>query len=496
MNRTHMFLAAAIGALAAGCRDLPADDATGGGDGNGNGEETGEVQFQLTVAPTGAQCIRVVATPATGAAVTKTFPVTTGAATSAFSMGVLPTGAIAFSGDAFTAACSAIGSATAGWTADPASATIRTGVVTNVMLTFRPRNPVGVSINFVRNIAAVIASGSTSAALTDGPPLIWGQATGNWITPTVFSPPTDAVGFAAGFLHACIVRKDGSVWCWGQSNRGQVGPGIAIGSGILDAVQVPLPGPATLVSAGGLHSCAYVTSPRSVYCWGANDNGQTGNGTTPQSATPVAVPNTDFPVIRALSAGTLHNIATTADGHYLAWGMNSEGQLGDGTTTSRASAAYIASDNTVQGGAGGDGHSCSLHADGSVWCWGRNNFGQLGDGTTTPHNLAGRVIGLPAPATQVSLGQDHTCARLADGRVACWGRNYEGELGDLSAVSRAVPILVNLGGETAQTVTSGFLYNCVFTTSLTSMCWGYNGFGQIGDGTNNNAYGPVKITLQ
>ena len=152
--------------------NLPAVDATipGGGD------ETGEVQFELAVAPTGAQCIRVVAAPPTGSAITRTFSVTGGSFIAGLSLGVLPAGTIAFSGDAFTAACSAIGSATAGWTADPLSATIRSGVVTNITLTFRPRNPVGVGINFVRNIAAVIASGSTSAALTDGPPLIWGQS--------------------------------------------------------------------------------------------------------------------------------------------------------------------------------------------------------------------------------------------------------------------------------------------------------------------------------
>ena len=113
-----------------------------------------------------------------------------------------------------------------------------------------------------------------------------------------------------------------------------------------------------------------------------------------------------------------------------------------------------------------------------------------------PASTPARVVGLPAAATHVSVGQDHSCARLADGRVACWGRNTDRQMGDLTTTARYSPVLVNLGGETAQNVTSGVLYNCVFTASLTGICWGYNGFGQIGDGTSNNAYGPVKITLQ
>ena len=106
------------------------------------------------------------------------------------------------------------------------------------------------------------------------------------------------------------------------------------------------------------------------------------------------------------------------------------------------------------------------------------------------------VQGLPAAATHVSAGQFHTCARLVDGRVACWGRNDEGEIGDLTSTARKLPTLVSLGSESAQNVTSGFLYNCAFTQSQTGVCWGYNGAGQIGDGTSNNAYAPVKITLQ
>jgi len=394
-------------------------------------------------------------------------------------------------------ACTALSGATAGWTADPTSATIRAGVVTSLSLTFRPRNPVSVSVNFVRNFTAVVASGSTSAALSDGPPEIWGYSSGGWLTPTVFSPPADAIAFAAGNQHACLVRKDGSVWCWGFSNAyGQLGPGVPVGSGNLNATQVPLPGPASLVSAGINHSCAYVTSPPSVYCWGLNDNLQIGDSTLAQSATPVQVPNTTYPVVRTLSSGSYHNIAATADGRYFAWGRDAEGQFGDGKTTNSATALYLQNDNGVQAATAGEQHSCTLHADGTVWCWGGNLYGGLGDGTTTPHAYPAQVQGLPAAATHISAGQYHTCARLVDGRVACWGRNQEGEIGDSTTTTRLLPTLVNLGSEVAQNVTSGFMYNCAFTQSLTGVCWGYNGAGQIGDGTNNNAYVPVKITLQ
>jgi len=473
MNRKYALLTAAVGGLAVGCSNLAADQGgVGGGDapGGGGGDQTGGVEF-LTTAPTGAQCIRIVATPATGAAITKTFTVTAGASTATLSLGVLPTGTIGFTGDAFTVACTALSGATSGWTADPASATIRAGVITNLSLTFRPRNPVNVSVNFVRNILGVVASGSTSGALTDGPPEIWGYASGGWNTPTVFTPPADAIAFAAGVFHACIIRKDGSVWCWGANSDGQLGPGVPVGSGNLNATQVPLPGPASLVSAGQYHTCAYVTAPSSVYCWGKNDNLQIGSPTLAQSATPIQVPNTSFPIVRTLSSGSFHNIAATGDGRYYVWGRNAEGQFGNGNTTGSATALYEQTDNAVQAAAAGEEHSCSLHADGSVWCWGGNGYGQLGDGTNAPHSMPAPVQGLPAAATHVSAGQFHTCARLVDGRVACWGRNDEGEIGDLTSTARKLP-------------------------SQTGVCWGYNGAGQIGDGTSNNAYAPVKITLQ
>ncbi len=475
-----------------GCANLPDDEPAmpgGGADG-----PVGEVQFQLTSAPAGALCIRISIAPATGAAIVKTFAVTQGASTSALSLGVLPVGTTAFSGDAFTAACASIGSATPGWTADMASATIRAGVVTNVALTFKPRNPVGVSVNFTRNLVGIVASGSTSYGLTDSWPMEWGNATGGWNTPTATPWVPDATAFAAGYFHACNIRKDGTVWCWGTNTDGQVGPGIPIGSGILDQVLVPLPGPATLVSAGGRHSCAYVPGS-AIYCWGANGDGQLGNGGTTSSATPVVVTNSNMYNIRALSGGTFHNIVTTGDGHYLAWGRNSAGQYGDGSTTSSRVAIRVLMDETVVGAAAGDSHSCDVHADGTVWCWGDNNYGQLGDGTNVPHKVPARVNGLTG-ATQVSVGEYHSCARLNDGRVACWGKNSDGEMGDLTAIHRWSPVFVNLGSDTALTVTSGFSYNCVMTAALTGLCWGYNGFGQIGDGTFNNAWAPVKITLQ
>jgi hypothetical protein len=480
-----------------GCSDLPAEDAgaaPGPGQGQGDDGPVGEATFELTSAPAGALCVRITVTPATGAAIVKTFSVMQGTSTAALSLGVLPVGQTSFTGDAFAAACTAITSATSGWTSDTVSATIRAGAIANVALTFRPRNPVNVSANFLKNLMGVVASGSTSYALTDGSPMEWGEATGGWNSPTLTSWVPDATAFAAGYFHGCNIRKDGTVWCWGQNTDGQVGPGIPVGSAILDQSLVPLPGPATLVSAGGRHSCAYVPGS-GIYCWGSNSDGQLGNGGTASSATPVLVTNSTFYNIRALSGGTFHNIVTTGDGHYLAWGRNSSGQYGDGTTNSSRVAIRIIMDDTVVGAAAGDSHSCNVHADGSVWCWGDNAYGQLGDGTNVPHRMPARVTGLSG-ATQVSAGEFHSCARLGDGRVACWGKNSDGEIGDLTATHRWAPVFVNLGSDTALTVTSGFSYNCVMTAALGATCWGYNGFGQIGDGTFNNAWSPVKITLQ
>jgi alpha-tubulin suppressor-like RCC1 family protein len=479
---------------------------TGAGSGTDEGSTT-EVTAQLTAVPTGTQCVRITVTPPSGTASIQSFTLTAGASTASLSLGSLPVGNDAVTGAAYAATCTGIGSSAPTYTADPVTALVRSGVVTTVALTFRPNNPASVSVNFVTNVLSIAAGGYNSFALTSAAPLEWGQAAFNDVPVALPGPATAVTAIAAGAYHACALHADGTVWCWGTSYYGGAGPGIAVGGGSSTPVQVPLTGAFTMIAAGLYHTCAYRPGPannssaQAVFCWGYNGDGELGNGTTVNSATPVQVSGItgisfNGAAIRSLGAGAFHSLATMGDGRFLAWGSNNVGQLGDGTTTNRTTATYSYADSSEIAIAGGSAHTCALHANGSVWCWGQNVVGEGGDGTTTNHLTPTAVVGLPGPAKQLAIGADHSCALLTSGQVACWGYNAEGEIGDLTTTNRLTPVVVNLGNDVVQSIGAGYNHTCVLTAALGIWCWGYNGFGEIGDGTNNDAFGPTKVLLQ
>jgi alpha-tubulin suppressor-like RCC1 family protein len=464
----------------------------GPGAGLGGDGDVGEAQFDLTSAPTGAQCIRFSIAPPTGNAIVVPVTITPGQDTSSVSLGILPSGTVTINGNAYGVACSSIGSNAPQWIADPATATIRTGVVTTVALTFRPNNPTGASVNFVPNITGIGAGGYGSFVLTDGAPYVWGTAFGP--SATRWTAIGNVLTVATGGNHVCAIKADGTVWCLGSNSSGQCGPGVSTGAYASSPVQVPLPSAAKLITAGLEHTCALVPSGPSfatVYCWGRNAEGELGNGSTTPSSTPVSGVSTG---LRSLVAGAYSNVAVTGENAYYAWGADNSGLLGDGGSGNRLTPVFV-SESTVQAVAVGASHSCSLRADGSVWCRGDNSMGELGDGTTTNRTTSARVP-LPAAAKTITAGFSHSCALLTDGRVACWGYNNDGAIGDLTNTSRSNPTFVTLGGESATALATGFIHNCALTTTLNLWCWGFNGAGAIGDGTYNTAFGPVKATLQ
>ena len=317
------------------------------------------------------------------------------------------------------------------------------------------------------NTAAIeIAAGeqSTCALLSDGTIDCWGAgALGNGmdgsVTPVSVSGIDDGFMISAGRAHTCSVLRTGRVKCWGEDTDGQVGlnPHSAGCMETNDVGVFDCPAPAevagistaVIVAAGGSHSCA-VLSTGEVECWGKNDAGQLGNGTTTSSSAPVQVSG----IVDALGvvAGNAHTCAVLGTGQIACWGDNSFGQLGKGGTTGSSVPVTVPGIAGVTGFSAGSNHTCAVLSTGGLECWGLNSDGQLGDGTTRNESLPAPVSGI-STAIGVSAGDAHTCALLSGGGVDCWGSNALGQLGNGGVgnashdvlVPDAVSGIVNLG---------------------------------------------------
>jgi len=186
---------------------------------------------------------------------------------------------------------------------------------------------------------------------------------------------------AAGETHTVALKSDGTVWAWGNNSDGQLGNGSTTQSPV--PVQVSNLTKMIAIAAGGSHTIALKNniSNFTVWTWGRNSNGQLGDGTTTGRTTPVEV--SGLTSVVAVAAGSAHTVVLNADGTVRAWGSNISGQLGDGTTTDRLTPVEVSGLTSVVAIAAGTAHTVALNTDGTVWAWGSNISGQLGDGTTT-----------------------------------------------------------------------------------------------------------------
>lgn len=257
--------------------------------------------------------------------------------------------------------------------------------------------------------------------------------------------------------------------------------GVLLTSGIATEAAAQAVQPS--VAHGEYHACG-VNSSGAVLCWGFNLSGQLGNGTNTNTTAPVATNGLTSGVIQ-VTAGTIHSCALTASGSVLCWGYNGTGQLGIGNNVDRNTPTLLTNLSFgVSAISAGWVHTCALLTSGGVRCWGNNSFGQLGNGVNADSNLPVDVTGLSSGVIALSSGGYHTCALMTDRSVRCWGRNFNGQLGDGNFNDTTAPVTVS-GLSGVASLASGGLHSCAVTQAGGAKCWGFNNFLQLGDGTGN-----------
>jgi alpha-tubulin suppressor-like RCC1 family protein len=301
-----------------------------------------------------------------------------------------------------------------------------------------------------------------------------------------------SVTAAPGGYHTCALTAVGGVLCWGLNNFGQLGDGTTTTRSTPTAVAGLSSGVAA-VAAGGYHTCA-LTTGGGVVCWGLNYYGQLGDGSTTNRPTPTAVSGLGSGVA-AVAAGVDHTCAITTGGGVQCWGYNVYGQLGDGSTTNRsAPVVVIGLSGSVSAVAAGMYHTCAQTGGGGVQCWGYNGYGQLGDGTTTQRSTPTAVSGLSSDAAVVAAGYQHTCATTTAVGVLCWGYNGYGQLGDGTTTQRLTPTAVSGLSSAGAAVAGGYAHTCAVTAGGSGLCWGRNSYGELGDGTSTDRSTPAPVS--
>jgi len=396
-------------------------------------------------------------------------------------------------------------------------------------------NQVAVAINLGQShVCAIVDNGSLKCWGGGGNGQLGTGSSASYDTPQLVNLGSGrtAAAIAAGIYHTCAILDNASLYCWGSNSRGQLGIGGTTNSySSPQFVNLGSSRTVVAVEAGNYHTCAILDNA-SLNCWGRNSHGQLGIGgstadrTTPQSVDlgagrhmalserdidgdgvlnifELGLGGSDPPDPRSIvmaSSGRATTCAVMDDGALLCWGslftsntsysvfpLPREIGLGDG-----ASATYVS-----VGGGRVQPTICVVLDSGSLKCWGWNVNGALGVGDTQNRGSPTEVnLGAGRTAVSVSVGVEHTCAVLDDGSLKCWGWNGYGQVGDGSISTRLTPRTVNLGtGMTALNVSTSFFHTCAILNDSSVKCWGANIDGSLGDGTTEQRVTPTSVNL-
>ena len=310
--------------------------------------------------------------------------------------------------------------------------------------------------------------------------------------------PTRVAGMSnmtsvASSAHSCASDDDGNAFCWGSNEAGQLGLGLR-GNPVNLPQRIAALDDVAEVVTGAQFSCAR-THSGDVYCWGSNEAGQLGTG---QTSNDVSSPTRVLGIegARRLYAGGSHACVIASDWSIRCWGDNRFGQLAIGSAqTSATSPVRAQGVGSVVRLAAAQFSTCALKTNGDVLCWGQNDRGQAGQGmqSATPEWEPRRVAGLRA--TGLAAGMDNFCARVASGKVFCWGDNHGNFMGLLGAPTVATrPTEVAHLGDVLR-LYAGDDNLCAVNRDNRLLCWGLNGYGEVGNGSKSSAAVSVPYLL-
>lgn len=326
-------------------------------------------------------------------------------------------------------------------------------------------------------------------------------------TPTALPGMSSGVtSFENGFNFSCAV-VNGGVKCWGVNAAGQLGDGTTT-TRTTPVDVVGLTSGVSKVVAGLNHACALLTSG-GVQCWGDNSDGELGRG----FADGVGGYRATADWVSGLTSG-VSDIATGSvkaehtcaiiSGGVKCWGYNAWGNLGDGTSTARSVPTAVVGIGTAGSGvlklAPSRYTTCVLLTGSVVKCWGMNDLGQLGNSNLGVNSSSPVTMDLSSLAggdsvTDLGLGEDQGCLLTGAGAVYCWGSDSVGQLADgtVGGANKAKPMatLVTSG---ATQISVGRYHACTMNSSNALQCWGYNAFGQLGQGNTTNSPTPLAVS--
>jgi alpha-tubulin suppressor-like RCC1 family protein len=328
---------------------------------------------------------------------------------------------------------------------------------------------------------------------TDNRAYCWGNNSFN--RPVAAATNLQFLEVRAGLSYTCGLTTDNRIYCWGFNAEGQLGNGS---SSDYSADPVLLAGGRRyrLLRAGLGHACA-ITLADVTFCWGSNDYGQLGDGTTTDRRSPVRVAG-GITFLR-VSTGGLHTCGLTSAHIAYCWGKNTEGQIGIGNSITQLKPVVVSGGLAFNTVSAGGSHTCGVTTNNKAYCWGWNKYGQLGDGTRDRHGRPFPVAG-GLTFSGVSPGGSHTCGVTTTKAAYCWGFNWFGQLGDGTnatadpfVIQRLSPVAVAGGLKFDAVLAAAGLFTCGVATGSRGYCWGENTHGQLGDGTTTDRSTPVAV---